>query len=179
MKLEPGKNTFRILSDPIVGWEYWTEDGSKKVPIRVKEFKSVPSTRVHSKNPQERPSHFWAMFVWNRETEMIQVLKITQATIQGGMKAYIDEADWGDPKDYDFSITKEGEGFDTRYTVIAKPHTGLEKEVTDLWKESKKDYDLTRMFDNGNVFGDDEERVEPTGRKKSSDGDLDDILNED
>lgn len=34
MKFKQGANKFRILSAPIIGWEYWTE--SKK-PVRAKD----------------------------------------------------------------------------------------------------------------------------------------------
>ena len=41
MKFEEGENTFRIVSNVIVGWEYWIEDaeGNRK-PIRVRTWMS-------------------------------------------------------------------------------------------------------------------------------------------
>ena len=156
LKLETGKNTIRILSDPIIGWEYWTEKDGKKTPIRVKTLKEVPSERVRSADPKEKPKHFWAMFVYDRGTETIQLLEITQATIQTGIKALVDEEDWGNPRDYDISINREGEGLDTKYTVTPKPKAVLGSDIKILWKECKSDYDLNKMYDGGNPFGDEE-----------------------
>jgi len=156
LKLETGKNTLRVLSSPVIGWEYWTEEGDKKAPIRVKKLKDVPSERIHSNDPNERPKHFWAMFVWGREAETIQILEVTQATIQAGIKALVDEKDWGNPKDYDISINRAGEGMDTKYTVTPKPKKVLEKEIKDIWKECKEIYNLEKLYTGENPFGDDE-----------------------
>jgi len=152
LKLAIGKNTFRILSDPIVGWEYWVEEDGKRKPIRVRTAKDIPVAISNSAEQDSKPKHFWAMFVWNRETEVIQVLQITQATIQTGIKALVDEEDWGNPREYDLTVTREGEGLDTKYTVTPKPVKELDKEIVSLWKESEKEYDLNRLYDGGNPF---------------------------
>ena len=34
MKLEDGENHFRVLSEPVIGYEYWTEEPK---PVRTKE----------------------------------------------------------------------------------------------------------------------------------------------
>ena len=157
LKLETGKNTFRILSDPIIGWEYWTEEGDKKTPVRVKTLKEVPSDRVNASEQDRKAKHFWAMFVYNRDLDTIQVLEVTQATIQAGIKALVDESDWGDPRDYDISINRDGEGLETKYAVTPKPKTELDMETAALWTECKKVYDLNKMYAGENPFGDDEE----------------------
>ncbi|HCC68110.1 TPA: hypothetical protein DEP90_02815 [Patescibacteria group bacterium] len=156
LKLETGKNTVRILSDPIIGWEYWEEKDGKKTPIRVRNSKDIPSERNYSTDPSEKPKHFWAMFVWSRELEAIQLLEITQATIQTGIKSLVDDDDWGDPRKYDISINREGEGLDTKYTVNPKPKKELNAEIKINWKESRESFDLNKMYSGENPFGDDE-----------------------
>jgi len=157
LKLEAGKNTIRILSDPIIGYEYWSEEDGKKTPIRVKTIKEVPQEVVHATDPSEKSKHFWAIFVYSRELDSIQLLEITQATIQGGIKSLVDDTDWGDPRSYDISINRAGEGLDTKYTVNPKPKADLDQETMALWKECKKVYDLKKLYTGGNPFGDDEE----------------------
>jgi len=158
LKLETGKNTIRIVSDPIIGYEYWTEEeNGKKTPIRVKTLKDVPQERVYSTEQSEKPKHFWAMFVYSRELDSIQLLEITQATIQTGIKSLVDDSDWGDPRDYDISINRAGEGLDTKYTVNPKPKADLDQETLAQWTEDKKVYDLNKLYTGENPFGDDDE----------------------
>src|SRR5450631_2343024 len=57
MKFKPGANKFRILSAPVMGWEYWTE--SKK-PVRAKErWSIIPVDADISGKNGWNPKHFW------------------------------------------------------------------------------------------------------------------------
>ena len=84
MSFEQGKNKFRILSKPIVGWEWWVkdEDGNDK-PRRCGQRDKVPVGELVRDGD---PRHFWSMVVWNYQLEMVQILSIRQATIQKPIK---------------------------------------------------------------------------------------------
>lgn len=129
MKLEQGDNVFRILDNPIMGWEDWKDDK----PLRY-HMNSKPDAPV---NPERAIKHFWAMVVWNVKTEQIQILEITQSGIQKTIKNYVEDEDWGDPTAYDIKINREGEKLDTKYTVTAKPHKPLAEEVQKLFSDTK------------------------------------------
>jgi hypothetical protein len=84
---QQGANKFRILSAPIMGWEYWTE--SKK-PVRAKErWTTIPVDADISGKNGWNPKHFWAFVVWNFDTKQAEILEITQTTIQTALEEHI------------------------------------------------------------------------------------------
>ena len=126
-KFKEGKNKFRVLSDAITGWEYWTTENK---PVRSEEpFEDMPEDIKKDKEGKVRINHFWAFIAWNYEAKKVQVLELTQKSIMNAIKAYIDEPDWGDPKGYDIVVTRSGAGFDTEYQTIANPHTKFTEKV--------------------------------------------------
>ena len=44
---------------------------------------------------------------------------------------------WGEPQDYDLSITKTGEKLQTEYSVMPNPKAEVSKEIEKAFKESK------------------------------------------
>lgn len=112
MKLQDGENKIRILSKPVVGWLDWKD----KKPYRFT-MKNKPDKPME-KGPIK---HFWAFVVWNYNAEAIQILEITQQTIQGAITALSKDEDWGAPFAYDLKISKKGKDLDTKYTVTPAP----------------------------------------------------------
>lgn len=144
MRFEEGENTFRVLSSAITGWEYWkTVTGDDGKPVR-KPFRVTSDVTVDINELEEDPKtgklqmprYFWAFVVYNRRDERVQILEITQKKIQRSMRALVANEDWGDPKEYDITVTREGEGFDTEYNVMPKPKkkadSGLLQMATDM-----------------------------------------------
>ncbi len=119
MKLEKGENTFRILSDIITGWEYWNAENK---PVRSKEQPTELINPQKKNGEESRPKHFWAMIVWNYESKAIEILQITQKTIQGAIQGFLFDEDWGDASRYDIKVKREGDGLETEYAVTPKPH---------------------------------------------------------
>ena len=118
MKLQDGENKFRILSKPIIGWLDWKE----KKPYRF-------TMKQRPDKPMEKGpiKHFWAFVVWNYSTESIQILEITQQTIQAAIQNLSKDEDWGSPYHYDLKIGKKGKDLDTKYSVTPSP----KKQLTD------------------------------------------------
>lgn len=116
---------FRILTSPIIGYEYFKIDGEKVKPVRQREaFEWIPSD---SKN-DERPKEFWAFVVWNHNLKKVQIMELTQRTMMKAIVELTKSQDWADPKTYDMSICKTGKGTDTRYTLTPLPKSRFEDE---------------------------------------------------
>lgn len=120
MKLLEGENTFRVLSSAIVGYEYWNTESK---PVRSKTaFQSTPADIKVDGGKPTPIKYFWAFVVYNYRAEKRQVLELTQTSIQNAIRSLVENKKWGDPKNYDISITRSGSGLDTEYTVMPNPH---------------------------------------------------------
>jgi hypothetical protein len=131
LRLTPGQHRIRILSDAIAGWEYWedTPEGGRK-PIRLRLEENPPVEHA------EEIKKFLAFVIWNYEIEKIQVMEITQASIQRELKAYEKDKEWGDLKTFDLTIERTGNDKNTtKYRVSPKPHSELGKEIEKAVKE--------------------------------------------
>ena len=133
MKFVAGENRLRILSSPVIGWEYWISDaeGNRK-PLRKK--MDNPFSTIEIENPEEI-KHFWAMVVYNYQEKRIQILEITQKSIQKTLKALAKDEDWGSPvQTYDIVVTKTGEKMETRYEVLPKPAKAMDVRILKEYK---------------------------------------------
>jgi hypothetical protein len=148
MKFQDGENTFRILSSAIVGWQYWNKDSK---PVRSKtKWAEVPQDIKVEKDGKVSIKHFWAFPVWNYEAKAVQILEVTQQTVMNGIKALVDNKKWGDPKGFDITVTRTGEGFDTEYSVMPNPHTPIEDEILAICE--KKTINLENLYSGADPF---------------------------
>jgi hypothetical protein len=149
MKFKPGPNRFRILGSAIVGYVYWNIEG-KPVRLRTAPKLIPPDIRINKKtNMPEDIKHFWAFPVWNYNDNMIQILEITQARVQRSMKTKIDNRG-GNATNYDWTITKEGDGFDTVYDVDVSDSSPLAPEIAGEY--TSKTINLDALFEGGDPF---------------------------
>lgn len=149
-KLKKGTTTkIRILTSPIVGWEYFTNENK---PKRQREaFNGIPSDSKEGRKPKE----FWAFVVWNYEENAIQIMEITQNTIKEKLFNLAKDSDFGDPKAYDIKIARNnGEGIETKYdiTALGKAEFSPEKaNVEEIMKEAKG-IRLEALYDGDDPF---------------------------
>lgn len=146
MKFKQGDNIFRILSSAIVGWEKWT---------KVDDKREVERFQIDAKPDGEGVKHFWAFIVWNYTSSQLELLHITQSGIQKDIKGFVDDVDWGDPKNYDLVINRVGENLETEYTTRPKPMKDLSDEIITAFES--EDVDLEKVFTNESPFIKDEE----------------------
>jgi hypothetical protein len=147
MKFTAGENTFRILSSAITGFEYFTKENK---PVRSQTpFTSTPDIKV-GQDGKKTIKHFWAFVVYNYNAEAIQILEITQKTIQGAIKALVDNKKWGSPMAYDITVTKVGESLETEYNIMPNPHSELPKEISEDYQN--RHIDLTALYRGENPF---------------------------
>ena len=131
-KLPQGETNFRILSSAIVGYEYWTNDNK---PIRAREiWKKRPDDIKIKDDGTFDVKHFWAFVVWHYEDSKVKIMEVTQKTIMNGIKSLVDNAKWGDPKEYDITLTKTGELLKTEYSTVPNPKTELQAEIIEEYK---------------------------------------------
>ena len=144
MKFEEGDNKIRILSEGIVGKEYWevyeSEDGKeKKRPLRVpKDGSQTIDLSEVELDIDSDPKIFEAYFIYNYEAEKVQIMNVTQKNITRGIRSYTKNPRWGSPDGYDLVITKTVKAGDPRhntsYSVIAEPHSVLEEHIQKQWE---------------------------------------------
>jgi hypothetical protein len=119
MKLEEGLNSIRILSSAITGYEYWNTDNK---PVRSREcWDEIPDDIKLNQQSQAKINHFWIFVVWNYKLSKVQILELTQSSIQKAIKALVANPKWGNPKMYDIAITKIVENGKTSYSIQGEP----------------------------------------------------------
>ena len=143
-KLQPGTNKLRFLASPVIGYEWWEDSDEGRKPRRVKTFQQAVNQGA------EPIKHFWALPVWNYQTERLEIFEITQKGIMGAIETLVSDEDWGTPLDYDLKITKSGEGMETKYQVSPSPKKSVESHIAQAYKDTK--IDLQALFRNENPF---------------------------
>lgn len=146
-KLEAGDNRLRILTKPILGWSTWMGAGKDRKPVRF------PMDRKPDKPIQagERVNHFWAFVVYNYTHKCIQVMEITQKTIQDAIRVLSKDADWGPPYHYDIKIVKTGTTKDdTEYKTNPCPKSPLTEELKSAFLA--KPCSLAKMYKGEEAF---------------------------
>ena len=137
MKLEDGDNTFRILSKPVVGYEYWTTESK---PVRSREkFEETPNIKLTKEGKPTTVKHFWSFLVYNYKVNAIQSLELTQASVMKAMKALIENPKWGNPAGYDITINRTGKELLTKYAVVPNPHSALTPEIEEAFANTTID----------------------------------------
>lgn len=148
-KFLDGVNKFRILSEPITGYLYWTTDNK---PVRVKDY---PDTVPSNIRDDSKIRFFWAFIVWSYRENKIQILEVTQTSIQNALGDLVLNEDWGDPKGYDITVTRKGEKLDTEYTVQPSPAKPLSPAIASAYEH--KDVKLEALFEGKDPFASDAE----------------------
>lgn len=136
-KFEQGDTTFRILSSAIIGYVYFNKDNK---PIRSRDmFEGTPEDIKKDGTVK----HFWACVIWNYNDERIQILEITQKSIMTPMKALIENPKWGNPKNYDITISRKGTTMnDTEYAVMPNPKAEITEEVKTAYESKTINLDV-------------------------------------
>lgn len=144
MKFNEGDNTFRVLSSAVIGFEYFRSDNK---PVRMKTSPDVIPSDIKEGGAVK---HFWAFIVYNYEAKRIQILELTQKGIMKTMQSYIKNPKWGNPRDYDFIVTRTGSGMDTEYAITVNPKAPVDQSITDRFTKMK--INLEALFTNEDPF---------------------------
>lgn len=147
MRLKQGANKFRVLSAPVMGYEYWVEKEGKPSPVRVKEY---PVALPGNLKKDSKIKFFWAFIVWNFDTKAVEILELTQSSIIAAIQALVNSEEWGSPEGYTITVTRTGEKLDTEYSITPSIPKPVPSEVTDAFKS--KVIRLEALFDGSNPF---------------------------
>ncbi len=144
MKLAEGSNNIRVLSKPLIGKLYWVspegivrdrgrgEKGDK--PFRVEYTSKLPNGVLDFQTKE-----FWMMKVWDYKEKSVKILEVTQASILRSLYEFVRDEKWGDLREYDINIKREGSGIDTKYFVMPSPPTILAPEIKEALEENDID----------------------------------------
>ena len=123
----------RVLTSSILGYEYFrkNQDGSSR-PVRQKEpFEWIPADSKDWNSPKE----FRAFWIYNYETNSIQVWEITRYDIKQDIMALYKDSDFWDPKGYDLKVSRTGKDYNnTKYTIM--PLNKSPFEDTEMLKQA-------------------------------------------
>ena len=159
-KFEDGATKIRVLSDFIIGWTYWVPNPEKQgtnKPVRVKEMPNeVPEEAVADKYGNFI-KHFWCAVVYNYNEKKIQIMEITQKSIQDPIYDLEMDEDFGDVKQYDIKIVREKEGERVTYSVKALPPKELTVEVANAYAEKK--INLGALYSSEDPFNTEPEEI--------------------
>ena len=148
LKLVEGTIKFRVVSSPIYGYEYWTEENK---PVRSREYIGTKPDNVKLKEDGSYEiKHFWAFKVIDREDGRVKIFEITQNGVKRDIEALLQDADWGEPTGYDIKITGAGKGLERRYTVNPVPHKPLTKEEKSI--VARTEINLEALYEGNNPF---------------------------
>lgn len=115
MKLQPGDNRVRVVGKPVmvdIHWEKGLDGSTKKV---VCPGAGCPVCKA-GHTPQSR----YQVLVIDKADNEVKVLE-GGPRVFGAIRDYAMDPDYGDPRNYDLKIKKEGTGRETKYTVMASP----------------------------------------------------------
>ena len=139
-KYKTGDNKFRILTSPIIGYEYF---GTENKPHRSREMIKDP---IDIKE-DGKVKQFRAFVVYNYDEKRIQIMGINQASIKEQLQGFIKDPDYGSPLDYDIKINKTGEGLETKYQIKPLSKAPISKEVAEAYKVVALDVDMEKYYD--------------------------------
>lgn len=140
MRFQDGENRFRILTPAVLGWQGW-KDGKPFNREGVEKNIEADEVDVDEKFGTGKPkiNHFWAFVVWDYQEEKIAILQIHQKTVMKVIKELSEDEDWGNPMEYDLTVTQKKEGNFTKYSVKPSPQKPLKAAIEEAFEESEID----------------------------------------
>ena len=132
-KLETGDTRLRILSQqPLIGHISWVEGK----PRRARNAAELPSPS----RPDDKVREFWAMKVYNYDSQRIEIWEITQMSIKNVLANLVRDPEWGNPSDaqtgYGIKVTRSGSGIETQYGITPGKAGPLPAEIAELAKDT-------------------------------------------
>jgi hypothetical protein len=133
----------------ITGYIYWNTSNK---PVRSEFHPGSPSDiKVNDRTGKpDAVRYFWAMIVHDIKDDQIKIWEVTQQTIREQIEALYDNRKWGHPNQYDLTVTREGEGLETKYLVQPNPKEPVNPAV--LARLDEHPVNLQALYSGGNPF---------------------------
>lgn len=167
-KIQSGTSVrFALLDDnPLEFFEVWGEaSGGSVKPFRFIDeptpddievaFGTEYSRRLNRDGTAPEPAKFAiAVPVFNHDVGAVQVLQVSQKSINREFDSISQMEDYSNLLDWDFVLSKEGNGLNTEYSLRAVPRKkGSADSMASSWEESKAGgFDISRLISGGNPF---------------------------
>lgn len=152
LRINDGDNIrLRILSAPLIFWQYWTND---KKPVR---HLFVPGDVIPPppKNVgEDKVAKFvWALKIFNYASNSVEIWEISQKGIQTKLTDWNKDTDFGDPTTYDIKVARKGKDKGTTtYSVDAlMKKENMTPMLDDILAEAKK-IDLNALLTGDDPF---------------------------
>lgn len=160
LKFKEGETRIRFLSEPILGFIFFNKDNQPiRRDISEGDFTTYELEQMNAKRNDlgkfEGSRHFWATLVWSYKHNAPKILEITQISILKALYALCEDDEWGDPRDYDIKVQREGSGKnDTTFNVVTAPHSEVNNEIRQTVEELEKNnlIDLNALYRNEYPF---------------------------
>jgi len=159
MKFTDPENRFRVLDSAITGYELWVEGkpirNKRKEDFTLEQLSNADINKFTGK--RRLPQYFWAFPVYNYKSEKIEILEVTQMGVMNGIKDYLEDPDYGDPKEYDLIAIRDDEQDPVKYRVKAKPPKELDPEISKQYRNMN--INLAALYKGDDPFKGDEVEV--------------------
>lgn len=104
---------------------------------------------IYTSTFRDNSREMYAWVIWNIDLEQAQVIQLP-VTVYRMIKSYAMNEEYGDPKEYSFSIKRSGKNFDTKYEVIPSPKRIPLSELHKDAVEATSKIDLIDKISKGN-----------------------------
>lgn len=149
-----GEYTFRIIGSPLSGYSGWiTGSDGKPKPVRQAEPfepKQVQEFNANKFTGKKEQKFFLAFPVIDRDSGFVKILEISQRSILDGIDSLIKNKKWGDPTEYDITVTNSQDKGKVEYNVTPNPKEKLTKE--DKMAIEARPYNLEALYEGENPF---------------------------
>jgi hypothetical protein len=168
MSFDEGQNTFRILcqrDDILFGYEYWKEivDSQTqeifKKPVRIPRnvFEELQKTGKTSNKKydaseilavsSEESHFFWFFPVFNYKAGKVQLLSLRQPGLMKKIYSVVNNPKYSDVTKYDITVTKTGQGKESRYELFKEDSEPMTDHVKHAWEQVSPFLHTEAIFD--------------------------------
>ncbi len=155
-----GKYYFRILSAPLIGFEYWQKapTDEKDKPVRTKEKVKdqdllFPAVNKFGETSYSKEFYAFKVFVYDdntRKTGSIKVLSTTTASIKQQIRNFMMSPDLPSADHYDIILEKTGADKGTKYMLSRCDSS--DKSMALMEAEASTPVNLEALFYNKDPF---------------------------
>jgi hypothetical protein len=150
-----GSDDVWFLSEFIVGFEGWRDNGKKGEPVRgasMADFDPNEKWLIQDGKPRT-PKPFAAAYLWRPSKKCVQVGLFTQVTITDAITGLENNKHWGDVRGYSITITRSDKDGKISYSVMPGSKGELPPEAQAAWEKVKEEsVGLDALFLNGDPF---------------------------
>lgn len=132
LKTVQGDNKMRLCSMPIEIIQHIERVGGKSI------FNDCTGEGCALCKKNVKRNYRYAYKILSRKDGKPYVFE-APLTVFRQILQYVGDKEYGDPRDYDLNIKKEGEALETKYTVIGYPKKPLTKEELEVIEASEID----------------------------------------